>query len=135
MPELRKTTVKLHKDTYEQIKTIATKNNETVSDAIRNLIHKGLSERVLEENTDLIASITRKQMQIVIKPHIERLAALMSKTGHMASASTFLNVQAFMDLVPDERRKDPVVMYEKARKKAVEYMRTPTDEWRDEEHE
>lgn len=34
-----------------------------------------------------------------------------------------------MDLVPKENRKEVRTMYEKARKMAVEYMRTKTDDW------
>jgi len=36
-----------------------------------------------------------------------------------------LNIQAIMDFVPLERRKDAKDMYEKAMKKAVVYMKTP----------
>lgn len=68
-------------------------------------------------------------MEIVIRPHIERLAKLASKSRHMSATAAFLNVQALMDLVPIERKKDVREMYESARKKAVEYMRTKTYEW------
>lgn len=126
---LRKTSIKLHQETYDLIEQIAKKNDESVSETIRNLVDKGLSERVLEQNTDLIAQTVRQQMEIVIKPHIERLAGLSSKTGHMASTATFLNVQAFMDLVPTEKKKDVRTLYDKARKKAAEYMRTKAEDW------
>lgn len=66
-------------------------------------------------------------MEVVIKPHIERLAKLSSKTGHIGATGAFLNVQALMDLVPVERRKDVRDMYESAKKKAVVYMRTPLE--------
>jgi hypothetical protein len=121
--------VKLHQETYDLIEQIAKKNDESVSETIRTLVDKGLSERVLEQNTDLIAQTVRQQMEIVMKPHTERLAALSSKTGHMASTATFLNVQASMDLVPTEKKKDVRSLYDKARKKAVEYMRTKAEDW------
>lgn len=60
-----------------------------------------------------------------MKPHIARLAALTSKLGHMSATATFLNVQAFQDLVPTEKKKDIKVLYEKARKKAGAYMKVP----------
>lgn len=125
---LKKISVKLDADMHDRIEQIAIKENESVSQVVRNLIDIGLNERVLEENTELIAKVVRQQMDIVIKPHIERLAALSSKTGHMAGTATFLNVQAFLDLVPNEKRKDVMAMYEKARKKSAVYMKTPTSD-------
>lgn len=127
--ELRKTTIKLHARQYETIEAIANKNGESVSEVVRKLIDRGLEERVVEENTNLIANIVRQQMEIVIRPHIERLAKLSSKSGHMSAASAFLNTQALMDLVPLERKKDVRQMFDNARKKSAQYMKTPTSEW------
>jgi len=129
MNKLRFVGVKFREDVFEQIEVIAKKEGKSLSEVVRNLVNKGLSERVLEENTDLIAQIIRQQLEIVLKPHVERLASLSSKGGHMSATATFLNVQALMDLVPSERRKDVREMYESARKKSAAYMRTRTDEW------
>ena len=52
--ELRKTTVKLYPRQYKAIENIAKKEGVSVSDVIREVIDKGLTERVTEENTDLI---------------------------------------------------------------------------------
>lgn len=131
--ELRKTTVKLYPRQYKAIENIAKKEGVSVSDVIREVIDKGLTERVTEENTDLIAHIVKKQLEVVIKPHIERLAALSSKGGHMAARAAFLNVQALMDLVPSENRKDVRAMYDSASKKAVAYMKMPVEEYDSEE--
>lgn len=131
LADLKKISVKLSQEKYELIMQISEKKNESLSETIRTLIDKGLQERVLEENTDLITHIVRQQLDAVLKPHVERLAALSSKTGIAASTAMFLNVQSFMDLVPIDKRKEPPIMYEKARKKAIEYMRTPLDEWKD----
>lgn len=124
-----RTTIRLDKGTYEILNNIAKKENEPLANIIRKTIEKGLQMDYLDESKDVIANIVRQQMDIAIKPHIERLARLSSKSGHMSATSTFLNVQALMDLVPDERRKDVPMFYENARKKAVEYMRTRTSEW------
>lgn len=119
--------------TYEKIKNICNTTGRSLADVTRDLIGKGLASEWTEENTDLIAHIVRQQLEAVLKPHVERLAALESKSGHAASTAMFLNVQAFMDLMPPEKRKIPKEMYEKARKKAVEYMRTPLEQWKSNE--
>lgn len=128
--ELRKTSVKLYQRQYEAIERIAKNEGISVSDVIRDLIDRSLTERVVEENTDLIAHIVRKQVEVVMKPHIERLAALSAKGGHMAARATFLNVQALMDLVPVENRKDVMAMYDSASKKATAYMTMPVEEFK-----
>lgn len=114
---------------HEKINAYAKSEDLNFSEAVRNLCERGLTERVYEENTDLIAVIVRQQLDIVLKPHIERLAKLSSKSGHMSATAAFLNVQALMDLVPSERRKDVRDMYESARKKAAAYMMIRTEDW------
>lgn len=131
--ELVKKTIKIYDDQLQAIESIAKKNSESTSEVIRQLIDKALTERVTEQNTDLIAHIVREQLEVVLKPHIERLAALSSKTGHMASTAAFLNVQTLMDFVPTERRKDVRLTYESARTKAAAYMKMPVEEYDKEE--
>ncbi|MDU7537243.1 MAG: ribbon-helix-helix protein, CopG family [Peptostreptococcaceae bacterium] len=125
--ELRKTSVKLYQRQYDAIERMAKNEGTSISDVMRELIDRALTEKVTEENTDLIAHIVKKQLEVVLKPHVERLAALSSKGGHMAARATFLNVQALMDLVPPENRKDVRAMYESASKKAVAYMHMPVE--------
>lgn len=125
--------VSVDEETYKVIQKRAAASGESMADVTRKLIKEGLTSKVTEENTDLIAKIIRQQLEIVIKPHIERLAALSSKSGHMSATAAFLNVQALMDLVPKENRRNVLEMYENARKKAVVYMKTKADEWRIEE--
>lgn len=129
MAELKKISVKIPEDTYTVIENMAKKNNSSVSETIRSLLNKSLNAEWFKENEDIMARLIRQQMEIVIKPHIERLAKLSSKSGHMSATAAFLNVQALMDLVPKENRKNVREMYENARKKAAEYMRTKADEW------
>lgn len=127
--ELRKTSVKLYQRQYDVIERMAKNEGTSISDVMRELIDRALTEKVTEENTDLIAHVVKKQLEVVLKPHVERLAALSSKGGHMAARATFLNVQALMDLVPPENRKDVRAMYESASKKAVAYMHMPVEEY------
>lgn len=113
--------------TAEEIEAIAKKTGESQSEVTRELIKKGLAAGWVDENVDVIAHIVRQQLEAVIKPHVERLAKISAKSGIMAATATFLNVQAFQDLVPTEKRKDPIALYEKARKKAYLYMKSPVE--------
>lgn len=59
---LRSVTVKFPPEILEQIKMLASKRGETISDTIRYLIKKGMTEKVFEENTDLIANVVRREI-------------------------------------------------------------------------
>lgn len=117
-----KSTIRLDKNTYNELNRIAESRNEPLANVIRETIKKGLASDFVDESQDLIAKLVRQQMAAVLKPHTERLAKLMSKSGHMSATAAFLNVQALMDLVPNEKRRNVKEMYESARKKAVAYM-------------
>lgn len=131
------TTVRLDNVTYNLLKSISEKNDTSLADTLRITIKKGLERDYVDNSADLIANIVHREMEVVLKTHTNRLASLTSKTGHAAVASMFLNVQAIMDFVPPERRKEAKDMYEKAMKKAVVYMKTPlvdlTKDYLDEE--
>ncbi|MHB8073650.1 hypothetical protein E4K67_02825 [Desulfosporosinus fructosivorans] len=63
---LRSVTVKFHQAMFEQIKMIAEKRGESISDTIRYLIKRGLDERIYEENADLLATVVRTQIELVM---------------------------------------------------------------------
>lgn len=130
MPDLIHKGIKFHKKVHDQIQIISENNGDSFSETVRKLVNRGLTEKVYEENMDLISQVVRHQLEIVMKPHVERLAALSSKSGHMSATAAFLNVQALMDLVPKEQRKDVRVMYENARKKAAGYMKIKVEDWK-----
>ena len=121
--------LRLDEKTIEQIKSISKKDGDSMAETTRKLIKKGLASDWIDENADMLIHLIRQQLEAVLKPSVERLAKLSVKSGVMAATATFLNVQAFQDLVPTENRKIPVEMYDKARKKAAEYMKMPTDDF------
>jgi antitoxin component of RelBE/YafQ-DinJ toxin-antitoxin module len=67
MTALRSVTIKIHQDMFEQIKVIAEKRGETTSETVRYLLKKGITEKVYEENTDLIASVIKTQVEQALK--------------------------------------------------------------------
>jgi len=58
---------------FEQIKTIAEKKGVTHSDVIRDLIVRGLDERIYSQNAQLLAQIVREQMEQVLHSHLQVL--------------------------------------------------------------
>lgn len=125
----KKISIVLLEKQLEIIDNIAKKEGESRSEIIRELIDRGLNDGLILENENFIADTVRKQMEVVIKPHIERLAKISAKSGHMAGRSAFLNAQIARDLVPAERRRDVNELWNNAQKKAVAYMKLKVNEY------
>ena len=123
MAEIYRMTLRLNKTTYEKILNISKKNGESISEVTRNLIDKGLAIEVSSKEMDLIAKIIREQLSVILNPAVERLAALSAKGALMSAISTFLNVQALLDIVDKSKRKDVLDFYDKAREKGLEFMK------------
>lgn len=64
--KLRSVTVKFNNSMFKQIKMIAEKRGETISDTVRYLISRGLDERIHQENTELIAKVVREQVELAM---------------------------------------------------------------------
>lgn len=126
--ELRQVGVKLNMPVYEKIENISNATGDTISDVIRNLIEKGLTIELGQQQIDTISQILRQQIDIVMKPYMNRMIAVSVKGGVMSAATAFLNAQAMMDLVPDERRKDAKEMFTKAKAKGAVYMKAKLPE-------
>lgn len=119
----------LNEQTYCTIKQISESTGKSIAEVSRDLIEKGLAKEYVDASKDIIASVVREELKSVLKPQVERLAKISSKSGHMSATAAFLNVQALMDLVPKEKRRNTREMYDKARKMAVNYMRTKTEDF------
>ncbi|CDX03691.1 Ribbon-helix-helix [Desulfitobacterium hafniense] len=68
--ELKSVTVKMPADMVDQLKWIAEKRGETVSDTVRKLINRALAERVYEKNTELLTKVVRQQVEAAIKSYV-----------------------------------------------------------------
>ena len=105
------------------IEKIARREGNSFADTVRGLCDEAIKIQVSSDNIDLVAGIIDERLRSILKPHVERLASLSAKGAIMSATSTFLNAQALADLVPSERRKDLVEIYEKARIKGVAYVK------------
>lgn len=109
--------------TYQQIKLIAEKNDRSMSDVIREYTRKSLNGDLTKDNIDYVAGIIREQLNIILRPSVERLAALSAKTCIQAGTSAYLNAEALARLVPAELQMDLEEAYEAAKIKAVRYIK------------
>ena len=109
--------------TYESLTFIASKSGKSLADVSREMIKRGLASDWIEDNFSVIGDLVEQRLNIVLKPHINRLAALNAKTAKMAGTSMYLNAQSLLDLVPSDRRRNVKEMFITAQKKAVADIR------------
>lgn len=68
--KLRSVTVKMPSTMVEQIKLIADKRGDTISETIRYLINRGLEERIYEQNTELLRKVVRQEVEAAVKSYV-----------------------------------------------------------------
>lgn len=107
----------------EDINRFAEIKGYNFSEAVRELCDKSLQIQVSNDNIDLVAEIIEERLQLILKPQVERLAAISAKGAIMSATSSYLNAQAIVDFIPKERRREFFDVYEKARLKGIAYVK------------
>lgn len=124
--------------TDEQVKVIekiARRSGDSFADTVRKLCDEATKIEVAADNINLVTEIIDERLRAILKPHVERLASLSAKGAIMSATSTFLNAQALADFVPQNKQKDLVETYEKARLKGVAYVKGKVSDSEEEVHE
>lgn len=105
------------------IDKIAKREGRSFAEEVRSLCNEAIKVQVSKDNIDLIVEIIDDRLRSILKPQVERLAAISAKGAIMSSTSVFLNAQTLVDLVPVEKRREFNEIYEKARLKGVAYVK------------
>lgn len=119
----KRVTITFTDEQAETIERIANKEGKSFADVVRALCDESLKVQATTDNIDLIVEIIDERLRAILKPQIERLASISAKGAIMSSTSTFLNAQALVDLVPREKRREFMEVYESARLKGIEYIK------------
>lgn len=108
----------------KELKIEAQKRDIPVNSLVREIIRDYLSKESAKEGIDTVTQTIRRVIRDELKPVENRIAKISAKSAVAAAASMYLNVQTIQDM----GKNDAVELYEKARKKAVAYVRIPFDE-------
>lgn len=114
-------------DTYNKIRLIAHKEGRDMSDVVREWTVQGINGHVTEKNLDVIAPIIREQVRAEMEPMMQRMIAISAKACIQSGTAAYLSADAILKFVPPEQREEVRETYEKARKRAVEFMRAKPD--------
>ena len=94
-----------------------------MSSAVREFTSKGVNGELTEKNIDFLTPIIRRQLESIMDAKMERLASMTAKTCIQAGTAAYLSAEALNSFVPVSHQQNFIEAYEKARKKAVRYLK------------
>ena len=107
----------------EQIRALAKRRGETVTGCIRRLLREAIDQESANEALDPVLAAVRQAMRDVLKPVEDRLAKINAKAAIAAATAMYTNIE----VVGQFGKVDVRTLHEAARKKAVAFVKTPTD--------
>ncbi len=116
-------TILFTKEEYENLKRYAALTNQSMSSAVREFTCKGVNGELTEKNIDFLTPIIRRQLESIMDAKMERLASMTAKTCIQAGTAAYLSAEALNSFVPVSHQQNFIEAYEKARKKAVRYLK------------
>lgn len=117
-------TVTFTDEEYASLKLIASKENVSMSEVVRNYTKHGLNGTLTKDNIDFLVPIIREQLSSIINPAVERLSMLSAKACVQSGAAAYLSAEAINRFVQPSEREDVAKVYEAARKKSVLYIKS-----------
>jgi hypothetical protein len=115
--------VTFSEEEFNQIRSLAGKNDECMSALVRSWAEQGLNGTLTKDNISVLVPIIREQIESILSPKMERMIALIVKTCIQAGTATYLTAETIANLLPYELQKDYQDVYDAARKKAVAYVK------------
>jgi len=132
--EFVKRSIRLPQDLIEKINIVAAQRGDNnFSEAARYLLERGLSLHMMDANVDDLTAAIRQSLDVVLKPHVDRLAAISAKGVIAGSTAQYLMMQYLHDLYTEiapelAERTDLRKLINEARLKAVQDLRKRLDE-------
>ena len=113
MPKSPIMTFAVSKKMKSELETIAAKRHIPVSELIRDYIDKGMNIDKTASDIDFIRKQLREELDIMIKPQINRLAKLHMRVGMMTVSFCYFASRLFhMFLSLDDRQSYDELMHE-----------------------
>lgn len=123
VPGRKSITFEVTEAQYDQIKTLAAKRHTSMNAVVREYVEAGLNGTLTESNMEFIVPIIRSQLQDLLKPQVNRLAAMEAKTCIQAGAAAYLCAEVLSRFLPDNLQVDYNDAYNAARQKAIQYLK------------
>lgn len=110
---------------FNTINAICTlKDEKSLADTCRRILKEAVGKELLESGIDSLTPILRRVIKEEFKLSENRLAKINAKAAIGSATAMYMTYQALRDL----GTKDMPAIYEAARTKAVNFVKTPLDE-------
>ena len=105
------------------LKALAERRGESMAECTRRLLRQGVMQESANEALDPVLAAVRQAMRDVLKQVEDRLAKINAKAAIAAATAMYTNIE----VVGQFGKVDVRTLHEAARKKAVAFVKTPTD--------
>lgn len=112
-------------DLDEIITKIAEGERRTKSEVLRELVQRGLVAGGYVSGQQELGELVQDAVNAVVKPQVERLAAISAKAAQISAATFFLQTYTGKLSLPEELHDDVDAAANKARRLGVEYLKLP----------
>jgi hypothetical protein len=117
-----KRSVDLSPKTYEALRKIAAAQGKPVSELIRAYIAEGMSADKAAQDIDFIRKQIREELDIMLKPQINRLAKLLMRIGMMTVSFCYFNSKLVHMLAPLNGRVSCDELMSECKRSAAAYL-------------
>ncbi|MCH4200159.1 MAG: ribbon-helix-helix protein, CopG family [Clostridium tyrobutyricum] len=111
--------LRVDNDIDDKIKDLSKRRGVSQAEVMRQIFREYFSTNAANDSLEIITSILRGVVRSELKPTENRMAKLSAKSAIAGATSMFLCTQTIADL----GKHDSVEIYQKARKKAVAYLK------------
>lgn len=109
--------------TYETIEQISVAQKKTKVQVVRELVDAGLVATGYKQDEDHLAELIQTAVTTVMKPQVERLAAISAKATQISGAAFFMGIFASRLMLPPSEQQMVEEAAAQARKLGIEYLK------------
>lgn len=110
-------------ETWEAIGKIAIEQKKPKSEILRQLVDAGLVASGYKRDEEYLKKEIQEVVSSVIKPHVDRLAAISAKAAQISGATFFMDVYMGQLMLPDSEKQLVRDVAADARKLGIEYLK------------
>jgi len=115
-------TVKVKPSDYENLKKLSSKTHKPVAEIIRGYIRNGMSIDGNKDDIDFIRRQIREELDLVIKPQVNRLAKMLMRIGMMTISFCYFTSKIIFRFVPFRDKESYEELMATAKRNAAAYL-------------
>ena len=115
-------TVKVRQGEYESLQKLAARTYKPMAEIIRGFIKAGMDIERSKEDIDFIRKQIREELDIMLKPQINRLAKLLMRIGMMTISFCYFNSKIVHLFVPIKDRTSYEELMSECKHNAAAYL-------------